>query len=595
MADGKINRPYGGVLLLGIFLTPLLSLGHDYADGIITAKYFRFAEVVGIGLLLTWMVVWKRNFQFCFRWVDVGVVLFALYGVGSFLLNDFRGETQTLLLILLVGLYFVCRGLGGWKVSQRLLFTFVLLLAGSIEAIWGFLQVYGWADQYHSLYRLTGSFFNPGPYSGFLAVILPVALHTLLGPKPLCRVDKIVYGLGVICLVSIILVLPAGMSRSAWVAAGAGCGVVVWRQKRSREYVRRGIGRIGRGWKRCWLGGILLLGLSIGGGLYLLKKDSADGRLLVWKMDLAVMRSQPWLGVGIGRYPGALGEAQAVYFANSPADPREEYVADAPEYGFNEFLQLGGEYGLIGLCLFLSITGIASGGLFKRNTQQTGGVSGALSAFLVFACFSYPLHMLPMAMLFVLLLAWSVNVGAKGVRIRRWAGQILWLPVMVLGLVAAWRLTEKETAYKTWKTARAYFRQGDYQEALNRYTPLFSALSDRPAFVFEFGECQFQYAQYGNATAIFLWAAELSADPMVYNKLGKNYQALKQYDRAEKAYVQAAHMIPHRIYPLYLLALLYREMGDMEKARDMARQVIDQEPKVWSPAVEEMKTEMKQL
>ena len=391
MADGKINRPYGGVLLLGIFLTPLLSLGHDYADGIITAKYFRFAEVVGIGLLLTWMVAWKRNFQFCFRWVDVGVVLFALYGVGSFLLNDFRGETQTLLLILLVGLYFVCRGLGGWKVSQRLLFTFVLLLAGSIEAIWGFLQVYGWADQYHSLYRLTGSFFNPGPYSGFLAVILPVALHTLLGPKPLCRVDKIVYGLGVICLVSIILVLPAGMSRSAWVAAGAGCGVVVWRQKRSREYVRRGIGRIGRGWKRCWLGGILLLGLSIGGGLYLLKKDSADGRLLVWKMDLAVMRSQPWLGVGIGRYPGALGEAQAVYFANSPADPREEYVADAPEYGFNEFLQLGGEYGLIGLCLFISITGIASGGLFKRNTQQTGGVSGALSAFLVFACFSYPL------------------------------------------------------------------------------------------------------------------------------------------------------------------------------------------------------------
>ena len=61
MADGKINRPYGGVLLLGIFLTPLLSLGHDYADGIITAKYFRFAEVVGIGLLLTWMVAWKRN------------------------------------------------------------------------------------------------------------------------------------------------------------------------------------------------------------------------------------------------------------------------------------------------------------------------------------------------------------------------------------------------------------------------------------------------------------------------------------------------------------------------------------------------------
>lgn len=152
MADGKINRLYGGVLLLGIFLTPLLSLGHDYADGIITAKYFRFAEVVGIGLLLTWMVAWKRNFQFCFRWVDVGVVLFALYGVGSFLLNDFRGETQTLLLILLVGLYFVCRGLGGWKVSQRLLLPLFYCSPGA-------------SKRYGDFYRYTVGLINTIAYT----------------------------------------------------------------------------------------------------------------------------------------------------------------------------------------------------------------------------------------------------------------------------------------------------------------------------------------------------------------------------------------------------------------------------------------------
>lgn len=94
MADGKINRPYGGVLLLGIFLTPLLSLGHDYADGIITAKYFRFAEVVGIGLLLTWMVAWKRNFQFLFQRVDVGVVLFCFVWGGKFFVELISGEKR---------------------------------------------------------------------------------------------------------------------------------------------------------------------------------------------------------------------------------------------------------------------------------------------------------------------------------------------------------------------------------------------------------------------------------------------------------------------------------------------------------------------
>ena len=55
-------------------------------------------------------------------------------------------------------------------------------------------------------------------------------------------------------------------------------------------------------------------------------------------------------------------------------------------------------------------------------------------------------------------------------------------------------------------------------------------------------------------------------------------------------------MIPHRIYPLYLLALLYREMGDMEKARDMARQVIGKRTRsVVTLRWKEMKTEMKQL
>ena len=581
MIGWKRSQLFWGGLLSVIFFIPILSLGNEYVNGIITAKYFRLAEVAGIGLLLMWVVAWNRNFRFCFKWVDVGVVLFALCGVGSYLLNDFFGELQTLLLFLLMGWYFFCRCLGGWKISQKTIFTSVLLIAGSVEAIWGFLQVYGLTDQYHALYRLTGSFFNPGPYSGFLAVILPVALHTLLGPKSRHRGDKIVYGLGLICFIAIILVLPAGMSRSAWLAAGVGCGVVLARQKRFREYVKSGMGRLGSAGKRWIWSVVVLLCLFIATGLYVMKKDSADGRLLIWKMDVQVICSEPLLGVGMGKYPGVLGKMQADYFEQGPVDPREEYVADAPEYGFNEFLQLGGEFGLVVLVLFLWMVGVPAVRIFRRRQEQTGGLSGALAAYLVFACFSYPLHMLPMTMLFVLLFAWSVNVGMKGIRLRRWAGQVMLLLITVWVVAAAWQIKEKEPAYKAWKTAKAYFRQGDYQGALERYAPLFLSLSDQPAYLFEFGECQSQCGQSGNAISILSWAAAISADPMIYNKLGKNYQMEKQYDQAESAYLRAASMVPNRIYPLYLLALLYREMGDMDKAREMAQKVIDKEPKVW--------------
>ena len=60
--------------------------------------------------------------------------------------------------------------------------TWVLIVLGGIEAIWGLRQIYGLAVSNHSLYALTGSFYNPGPYSGYLAMIfpLPAMLHSSL-------------------------------------------------------------------------------------------------------------------------------------------------------------------------------------------------------------------------------------------------------------------------------------------------------------------------------------------------------------------------------------------------------------------------------
>ncbi|MDE6349086.1 MAG: hypothetical protein K2L60_10685, partial [Bacteroides sp.] len=55
-----------------------------------------------------------------------------------------------------------------------------LMLTGGVQALLGLLQLYGYAASHHSLYAMTGSFFNPGPYSGYLAMALPVCLHQWL-------------------------------------------------------------------------------------------------------------------------------------------------------------------------------------------------------------------------------------------------------------------------------------------------------------------------------------------------------------------------------------------------------------------------------
>ena len=87
----------------------------------------------------------------------------------------------------------------GWRIGfiagpesvsyTHLIVSWALIFWGSMEAVRGICQLYGFSDSGHSLYAMTGSFFNPGPYSGYLAMVLPVCLHQyLIGDGKMDRV-----------------------------------------------------------------------------------------------------------------------------------------------------------------------------------------------------------------------------------------------------------------------------------------------------------------------------------------------------------------------------------------------------------------------
>ena len=70
---------------------------------------------------------------------------------------------------------------------------------------------------------------------------------------------------------------------------------------------------------------------------------------------------------------------------------------------------------------------------------------------------------------------------------------------------------------------------------------------------------------------------------------------MKQYPQAESAFLKASHMVPNRLYPLYLLAKMYHESGQTDKAITTARLLLEKAPKVPSSATEEMKRDMQKL
>ena len=73
--------------------------------------------------------------------------------------------------------------------------------------------------------------------------------------------------------------------------------------------------------------------------MYFYKKASADGRLLIWKVSLGIVKDEPLKGLGFDNFKSAYMRYQAEYFKRN-TDLEEQNLADNVWYAFNEPLQL---------------------------------------------------------------------------------------------------------------------------------------------------------------------------------------------------------------------------------------------------------------
>ena len=423
----------------------------------------------------------------------------------------------------------------------RAIIVWGLIAAGALEAVWGLLQVYGYEPSNHSLYALTGSFYNPGPYSGFLAMCLPLALHEWLEGK---RIWK---HLALVAWVLMLVVLPSGMSRSAWLAALVALGYVLGMHYRDRLYRFR---------KFFWIGGLLLILLGV--GAYHWKKDSADGRLLMWKVAIQAVLEYPWQGVGWENVAGAYGDAQERYFASGVASEQEVHVAGAPEYVFNEYLQVAMAWGVPALCGILLLVG---GCFCLGHRGRMFGVCGALLSLSVFSFSSYPFQFLEFIVAFGALLV------ACLMRLRN---VYLQVAVLIIGIGVCLYLYDYREEHPMRKAHTMFNRAHSLHKA----------------------------GEWEASTEILKETMRISSDAMILNIIGKNSQALGQYKEAESWFIRSTHRLPNRIYPYYLLAKLYAEHPKFfprEKLEWAVRMVLEKEAKVESTAIKQMREEVKDI
>lgn len=565
---------------LALAVTSFVS-ADNLADGLVTGRAFWTYLVVLLGsvCLLGYLIERKR---LRITWVDgawslfIGWACLSCFSDG----NVLSGKCSFLLSLLV--LWFILRLLFLFRPETKELFTRLWLTVALGEAISGMAQLYGFTYSHHALFNLTGTFFNPGPYSGFLAILLPWALHVALHNR------KLTGHYAWLCVLVICVVLPAGRSRSAWIAAllGSAWVLISYYKAAIISYTRQYPKRIAA----MLLASVLLLA---GGayGMYHLKKDSADGRLLMWKVSTQIIREQRGLGVGVGHFPEAFAEAQASYLKH--ASSQEKWVAGCPEYAFNEYLQIAVELGIFPLILFL---GVGGGAFFLAVRTKQSEISGALIAFAIFAFSSYPLQLPDFWILWVCLCALAIPTG--------YVAENNWLSVQRLGMIVmavcslfvCTSATDRYKAYEQWNRLKLLHNNKAYEAATEGYVALYDILKQNPRYLFEAAQCLNHSQRLEEASQYLRQAVRYSSDPMIRYVLAKNEQEAGNYPEAERLLLHAIDILPERIYPYYLLANLYAEPDfyQPDKRQEMADSVWHKKPKVESQAIWEMREKVKE-
>ena len=451
----------------------------------------------------------------------------------------------------------------------------------------------------HSL--LSGSFNNPGPCGGYIAVCISllVAYHVKYKDQAHNIINKILYWSTSIIAIVAFLILPSTQSRSAILAFGCGMVLLVFGTERIRTKITPFLKRY-----RLWL----ILGLIIiGTGAYLIKKPSADGRLFMDKISMQAIASNGMKGSGIGHFGGSYGNIQYDYFKKQidrrghddfdwrAIKEHDRLTADCPDHAFNEYLYVGVEYGLYTMLIFIGIIVSCIVISCKRDSIWCYG----LTAFAIFAFFSYPLHLWQFQVVLPILLAAAISDGDTSNSIKKLSEFVLLSITIVLLTFWVWRkipeIKQNQYAETAWRKAIRWYEMEYYEYVVEDCDTLLQYKKHDEHYLFAYGQSLNKIGLYEKSDSILGIGTEISSDPMFWNVMGNNSLALGKYREAEERYKHAFYMVPNRLYPLYLLAKLYHTEGDTVRFLNMADKVEFFIPKVESANTERLRLEIREL
>lgn len=445
----------------------------------------------------------------------------------------------------------------------------LFFLVGSFEALFCLLQFLNLAESGSDYIHVTGSFENSAGTISVLSLLFPLGLHFFTQTKGAIRniivAQMTIYILAVFICESRTGILALIVSSIAFFLYG----YPSFRSKLININI-------------ILIAIIVTVVLSI--LLYNWKRDSADGRLLVWMVSLGMIKEHPLFGFGFHGFEANYMDYQAQFFINHP-DSVYDMLADNIQHPFNEYLYILVNWGIIGLCIALIIMMLLIYAIIQRHDDLAPVWIAILAALMILCLFSYPFHYVSVWFIMFYIIAYVL----KGFLLNNVLVSIR-VPSVIVCLVALYFVLCNIRDDMRWKVVEQKSLEGYTVSMLKYYEILYTKQRHNAMFLYNYAAELNICGLYEESLKIINECRHKFDDYDVRLMVADNYANLGDTASALYEYQQAAAMVPCRFIPLYKMMELYDTYGDDERTDSLARLIMDKPVKIPSTDIRRIKS-----
>lgn len=461
----------------------------------------------------------------------------------------------------------------------------IIALIATLEGLWCILQFLDKIPSESLDFDVTGSFANPNVVAMFLALSLPAVLY-LCFKAPTIYLKVIQYLMLLIVCIGLLLL----ECRTA-ILGGAFSSVLFLTlhfnlfKRFSRKYLFLGILAI------------VILSIPIGRQLYLHKKDSADGRMLIWRISAQMVLDSPMRGYGTGMFEKEYNLKQAKAIQEEKLSQNELKNASFVLMAYNDYLEQAIEGGIPALILFVAMLLSFLYSPPKKEKNRTTLISpvdsnssscyvaySGIASFAFMAFFNFILNAISVMFLFcvyagILCANTSSHKKLLDFSIKPQIIRIIFFLLASCSFYVVYSQLNIAKESRQTKLAHDSLENGNIQEAENLLLPLRESQKKSVSFCITYGNLLYAQNKYAESLEQFNCAKKYSSNPELYDMVAKCQFNLKNKEETISNLYQASALSPKTMrYKFGLMQLLFRS-NKIKEACKIAQNIILMEPK----------------